>query len=349
MKQKQAQTQMLTTFVRQDNTLTDNMPDDFASMCCIGAVLMILDLMAVYQYGIRALLVTAVCVAVCWSADAMCLMLRHRPLHIHDLSAVVTGLTISAMLPASVPYTIAAAASVFAVCAAKHPFGGHGCEIFNCAAVGYIFAELSYPSSVLMYPKPMTELPLSNYIDTVLYSSFSKTSMVADSSMYSDFELVIGSFAGPMGCTFTVLIFVCAMVLISQRAISGIVFFTELSAVLLWKFAQGGISEVKVSLAGGMLLFGIMILSCDNASGLKSKRERFLFGLLSGLLIIAVSEISTLENPVVYAAVIAAPFSRLAGGIGHRESRRKRAEKIFARQAVTGESIEMIGDGHNGE
>lgn len=341
---KNKKKQMLTTFIREDNDISSRRPSDFTSMLAVAAVLAVINLMSVYYYGLRALFMALITTGVCWGADIICLIMRKKNLHIHDISPIVTGLTISAMMPASVPYTVAAAAAVFAICIAKHPFGGHGYELFSCAAAGYAFAELSYPQAVLMYPKPMTMLPFDNIIDTQLYSSFTKNSMVSGTVTYSDLELMIGKFPGPMGCTFIVLIMVSVLVLICGRAVSGRFFFSELFIVLLWQLFTGGLTGVKITAVGGMLLFGIAFLSCDNSVIPKKKTERVIFGIISGLLIIAVSEISALENPVVYASLIAAPVSRLTGGVGTYLGRKKRAKSIFGAESEINETIAMIGD-----
>lgn len=345
---------MLTTFVRNDSSALDGRPADFGAMAYMLTVLIVLNLMAVYYYGLRALLVALTATGTCLAADMLCLIFRRKPLHIHDISAAITGLTLSAMLPASVPYTVAAGAAVFAICIAKHPFGGHGHEVFNCAAAGYIFAELSYPSAVLSYPKPFSTLSLSNIVPETLTSSFTKSAMVASSSSYTDFELLIGNFTGPMGCTFTVLVLVCALVLISRKAISSAVFFTALGTVLLWSLATDGVYGLKTSLAGGMLVFGIMALCCDYSLVPKTTGQRIMFGFASAVMIIAVSEISSLENPVVYASVLAAPMSGLTAVPKGRSRRRKRLNSIFgsahgdagAQSAANdiGETIAMIGD-----
>lgn len=343
--------QMLTTFVRSDGTALDGRPADFGAMAYMLTVLIVLNLMAVYYYGVRALLVALTAVGTCLAADIVCLIFRRKPLHIHDISAAITGLTLSAMLPASVPYTVAAGAAVFAVCIAKHPFGGHGHEIFNCAAAGYIFAELSYPSAVLSYPKPFSSLSLSNIVPETLTSSFTKSAMVASSSNYSDFELLIGNFTGPMGCTFTVLVLVCALVLISRKAISSAVFVTALGTVLLWSLITDGVYGLKTALAGGMLVFGIMALCCDYSLVPKTTGQRIMFGFASAVMIILVSEISSLENPVVYASVLSAPLARLTAAPKGRSRRRRRLNSIFGRanneaSAANdiGETIAMIGD-----
>ena len=347
---KKNEPRMLTTFVRGGRDGENRRPEDFGAMVSLLPVLLVTAAMSVYYYGMRAAVLSLLCVAVCWALDVLCLIMQRRTLHIHDISPIITGLTIALMMPASVPYTVAAAACAFAICIAKHPFGGHGKEIVNCAAAGYIFAELCFPSAVLSYPKPMTELPLGNIITEGLYPSFTYSSAQATAASYSDIELLIGNFTGPMGCTFTVLAVVCALYLISQKAVSGTVFFTQLALVLAWSMAEGGVFRVRTALAGGMLLFGSAILSSDINIVPKSVPERIFFGVISAGLLIAVGEISRLENPVVYAAVLAAPFARLTGRFGELSRRRKRAKSIFGKyEEDINETIAMTGGGENGK
>lgn len=339
---------MLTTFVRSEREKSGR-PDDFGAMVNMLLVLTVTAAMSVYYYGIRAAVLCVLCVGVCWGLDVLCLIIQRKSLHIHDVSPIITGLTIALMMPASVPFTAAAAVCAFAICIAKHPFGGHGREIVNCAAAGYIFAELCFPSAALQYPKPMTVLPLTNIITEGLYPSFTSAAMRSTSAAYTDIELLIGNFTGPMGCTFTVLTAVCALYLISRKAISGTVFFTELVVIIGWSFATGGTFKVKTALVGGMLLFGLSVLSCDNNIVPKTVPERIFFGVVSAVILIAAGEISRLENPVVYAAVLSAPFGRLTGKFGERALRRKRAKSIFGKYADDiSETIAMTGGGDNG-
>ncbi|MDY3792844.1 MAG: RnfABCDGE type electron transport complex subunit D [Oscillospiraceae bacterium] len=346
---KKKEPRMLTTFVREQREGKSNRPEDFGAMVNMLLVLLVTAAMSVYYYGMRAALLCVLCVGVCWGLDVLCLIIQRKSLHIHDVSPIITGLAIALMMPASVPYTIAAAACAFAICIAKHPFGGHGKEIVNCAAAGYIFAELCFPSAVLSYPKPMTELPFTNIITDGLYPSFTSAAMRSTSASYTNIELLIGNFTGPMGCTFTVLTAVCALYLISRKAISGTVFFTELAIVMGWSLAAGGVFRVRTALVGGMLLFGLSVLSCDNSIVPKTVPERIFFGVVSAFILIAAGEISRLENPVVYAAVLSAPFGRLTGKFGELARRRKRVKNIFGKYADDiSETIAMTGGDDDG-
>ena len=347
---KNENNQMLTTFVRDEEAAVKR-PENFSKMFYTFIILTVLDMMAVYHYGLRALLVTAATVGTAVVLDMLCLIIRKKQLHIHDLSALITGLTLALMLPASVPYTVAAAAAAFAICIAKHPFGGQGFEIFNCAAAGYVFAELSYPSAVLMYPRPMAELSVNNIVSESLVPSFTKSAMFASSSSYSDFELLIGNFPGPMGCTFTVLIIVCAAVLMTCGAISPAAFISEAAVIAAWSLLLDGTEKFRLTFGGGMMLFGLMMLSCEMSRMPKATEERIAFGLISGAFVIAVASVSTLENPIVYASLIASPFTRLTEKFGVFSIRRKRADRIFSSETADNinETIAMIGDSANGK
>lgn len=340
---------MLTTFVREDTAVSDVRPGNFGAMAAEAAILAVLAAMAVYYYGARAAIVTAVCVGVCLAADTLCLILRRKHLHIHDLSSVITGLTLAVMLPASVSYKAAAAAGLFAVCIAKHPFGGRGHEIVNCAAAGYIFAELSFPRSVLLYPKPFAELPLGNIVSGGLLPSFTRTAAASGTGNYSDLELLIGNFTGPMGCTCTVLVTVCALVLIQQKAISAGAFLGEMAVVLGASFLKSGAAGLKLTLTGGMLVFAAAFLTADTNIAPQKPWARLFYGILAGLLTAAVSQISALENPAVYACIIAAPLGRSIDGLPMMQQRRQRVKNIFGAANTASTASEAVETVETGE
>lgn len=342
---KKKTNEMLTTFVREDNRISEGRPEDFGAMVGMFTILLVLAAMAVYYYGPRAAAVAAVCVAVCWASDTVCLIMRRKALHLHDLSPIITGLTLAVMMPASVSYKAAAAAAVFAVCIAKHPFGGHGHEIFNCAAAGYIFAELSFPQTMRYYPRPFAELPILEPVTEGLSPSFTRTLLTSGTTAYSDFELLIGNFTGPMGCTCTVLVIVCALVLISRRCVSPAVFFGELGTVLIYGFIRSGAQGIKLSLISGMLVFSTAILTADLSTAPKKTGARLIFGILAGLITVAASRLSALEAPAVYACIIAAPIGKSLDGsdVLHRRHRRKRVKSIFGADNAAADN-DVIGD-----
>ena len=94
-------------------------------------VLLVLAAAAVYYYGLRAALIIIITTGVCCITDFICIKLRKKDTVLNDISALVTGLTLSLMLSASTPYFEAVIAAIFAIAVAKQAVGGNGCEIFN--------------------------------------------------------------------------------------------------------------------------------------------------------------------------------------------------------------------------
>lgn len=274
----------------------------------ITVVLLVLCAMGVYCYGARAAAVAGVCGASCIAADIVCLILRKKRLHIHDLTALNTGLAVACLLPASVPYTIAAGICVFAVCICRQPFGGRGCEIICPAAAGYIFAELSFSAQVNFYPKPFEPLSLANTVTDPLYRAFSES---VSGGVFSELELLVGSMPGSLGCTGAVTVMVCAAAVIFIGAYPRSVIIPELSVFLGYIFLFGS----KSLAACAVDIFAIAFLSCGGHIPQKIS-GRIIFGIISGIFVIIISEISALRYPAVYACVIAAPFAFLADNFG---------------------------------
>lgn len=85
---------------------------------------------AVWRYGADGALVIAMALAGALAAEAACT--RQAPL---DGSAAVTAAIVALVLPASVPWWLAALAGIIAIAVGKHAFGGLGNNVFNPAAM----------------------------------------------------------------------------------------------------------------------------------------------------------------------------------------------------------------------
>ncbi|MCC8042178.1 MAG: RnfABCDGE type electron transport complex subunit D [Oscillospiraceae bacterium] len=302
---------------------------DFALYVKTAAILLVIAAMSVYYYGLRALIVIVFTTAVCCGADAVCVLFQGKKLHIHDISPFVTGLTLSMMLPASVPYTVAAAAGIFAICIAKHPLSGTGRSIFNPAAVGWIFVSLFFTEDVLKYPRTFTDLDLTNIVTQTLYSP------VSPSSGVTDYELMVGAFAGPMGTTAVVLLAVTAVIMAFAGVISKLSFTFACLPVIVYSMVAGGFNGVKYAVCGDMFLFGLVFLICTDSVRIGTNTGRILHGFIGGLFTVAASALSAAEYPIVYAAVISAPFVPLCDDWGSRISKRlfrKKGDSVVGKE-----------------
>ena len=101
---------------------------------------------AVWFYGIHALMLILACSATCVLAEyliAKFMMHSERPLA--EPSAAVTGVLLALNLPPVAPWWIAVVGGIVAIAIAKMTFGGLGRNIFNPALVGRVFLLVSFP------------------------------------------------------------------------------------------------------------------------------------------------------------------------------------------------------------
>ena len=302
---------------------------NFSIMTDMLIVLLVMSAMSVYYYGVRAAAVIGVAVGTCITADFICCRLRKKDYE-KDISALITGLVLSMMLSASVPYYAVVIAAVFSIVVAKHAFGGYGCEIFNASAVGFLFTSLCFPQNMFTYPRAFSDLPLSSNVPQGLLSeSFTRTFLITKSADLSLFDTLIGKFSGPMGTGFVLLMCVAVVFLILRRSVSAITFFTELAILSVYAFFRYDKDPMCVLyfFSSGMLLFGMIFLSCDYSIIPKTRSSRFVYGIVFALCVILFYDYSTTENAAIYAVILASPIGieldRKALSFADMVSRRK--------------------------
>ena len=88
---------------------------------------------AIYVFGLRALVVTLVSAAGCVFFEWLYQMLMKKPVTIADLSAVVTGILLAYCLPVSAPLWMVLIGDAFAIVIVKQLFGGIGKNFMNPA------------------------------------------------------------------------------------------------------------------------------------------------------------------------------------------------------------------------
>ena len=102
----------------------------------------------VYQFGFKALLLTIVSVAACVFFEWGYRKLLKKPDSIGDLSACVTGMLISFVIPVSAPWWMPVVGAFFAMVIVKQLYGGLGKNFLNPALAARAFMMASW--SVIM-------------------------------------------------------------------------------------------------------------------------------------------------------------------------------------------------------
>lgn len=251
-----------------------------------------LYIMAAFYYGERALMLGAVSVAVCVCADVLCCLLRRRKVNVMDFSAVVTGLLIPLLMPASIPYRIVMVAGIFAICIVKQPFGGVGSNIFNPAGAGFAFAVVCWSKELFAYPAPFAELPLWGEVTAPLYSGTAYTMYVGGIPQMDTGNLLLGLAPGPMGTTNLLVLGACLIYLVLRRTVRAQQPFVMLAAVALvaWIFPRNGTSgmtSIFYELAAMPTLFFATFMFSDPVTTPARGAAKAVYAFVSGLVLMA--------------------------------------------------------------
>ena len=108
----------------------------------------------VWNFGLRALLLIVISMAVCPLTEYLYEKGMKKPVTIADGSALVTGLLLAMNMPVQAPLWMPVIGGVFAILVVKQLFGGLGQNIMNPALAGRCFLLISFPGHMTNFAAP---------------------------------------------------------------------------------------------------------------------------------------------------------------------------------------------------
>lgn len=278
----------------------------------IMLTLLALEIMQYFYYGIRAVLLSVICMIVSLIAEIISLRLMNRKFISDDLTCISDALIISLMLPAVMDFKIASIACIFAVVAAKNVFGGRKNMIFSPAAAAYVFMLTSWKNQLLMYTEPHVHTGIWEKADS-LVSSASHIFNTTGRMNYSDFEIIMGNVAGAAGTVSILILAVSAVILVFRRDISagafiGTIFGTTLLAFLL-PMCDNRIDSIKYTLSTNMILFSAIYIVSDLRIAPKHNYYAFFYGFFISVLSYVLMFTTEKENIIIIVSLLFTPVS----------------------------------------
>jgi electron transport complex protein RnfD len=279
-------------------------------------------LFAIWLFGLAALLTLSAAVASC--------MLTERWLRrgIHpapaDGSALVTGLIYGLILPPSLPLWMVVVGGVFGMAAGKHLFGGLGANPFNPALVARVFLQAAFPTAMTSWLAPLTAERFSTIPATVLAWPFTRaapagidaltgaTPLGAWKFSHSDtalLDLALGMTGGSTGETSALLLLIGGLYLVLVRAANWRIPLGLLGAVAVTSAALHALDPSRHADAGFMLLSGGLMLGAwfmatDPVAAPVSTAGAWVYGIVIGLLIVAIRAFSAQPEGVMFAILL---------------------------------------------
>lgn len=293
----------------------------------------------IYQFGVHAAILVAVCMLSAVFFEFLYEHLMHKKVTVSDFSAALTGLLLAINLPPELPIWMAIVGSAFAIIVVKQLFGGLGQNFMNPALAARCFLMLSFARhmTAFVYDGISTATPLA-----VL-----KLGLSVNLS-----DMFFGYTGGTIGETSTLALLIGALYLLIKRVISPKIPVIYIGSFTICIVMYAVFKDYQVldytlaHLCGGGLMLGAWFMATDYVTSPITSKGKIVYGLILGLLTFVLRIFGNSAEGVSYAIIISnllvpliekatAPKAFGAGADKKKIIDEKKHEKILKRKDKT--------------
>lgn len=257
---------------------------------------------AVYYFGIRALYLTGLSVAVCVLTEYIWQKITKKQVTAGDFSAVVTGMLLAFNMPVTVPAWTVVVAGIFSILVVKQMFGGIGNNFVNPALMGRLFVMVAWPGTVMQYVAPQTLAA-----DAVSSATVLGTVKGGAEAGYSYLQMFLGEMPGAMGETSKLLLLVGFAYMCYKGIVNAEAAITYILTVLIFTFIFGpdGLftGDILMNLLGGGLIMGGCYMLTDYA--FVNRSEKLIYAITAGAITAAIRIFSNYPEGICFGILTA--------------------------------------------
>jgi len=234
-------------------------------------------------FGLRALVLSAVCVIVAVASEWLWCKILKKTSTIGDLSAAVTGLLLALNLPVSMPFWMAAVGCVFAIIIVKQFFGGIGHNFMNPAMAARAFLLTSWAQAMTTWTAPFSADAVSSATPLTLMKEG------ATEGLPGYMDMFLGNVGGCIGEVSTLAILIGAAYLIAKKIISIRIPAAYIITVAVITFIFGGndgwfTGDALMHILSGGLMLGAFFMATDYVTTPYTKSGQIIFGIGCGVI-----------------------------------------------------------------
>lgn len=230
-------------------------------------------------FGVQALLVEVVCVAVAMGCEWAFEKITRKPCTVLDLSAAVTGLILALNLPAGIPLWQAAFGSFVAIVVVKQFFGGIGQNFANPAITARVIMLVAFSGAMTNWAIPAFTDATSSATPLAVLSG-------AEGQLPDLLQMFLGARGGSLGETSCLALLLGGAYLIYRRVISWHTPAAFIGTVLVCTALLGKQPLYQV-MAGGLFL-GAIFMATDYTTSPPTPKGKLIFGLGCGLITVLI-------------------------------------------------------------
>ena len=272
---------------------------------------------SVYNFGWKALLLTAVSVVGCLFWEWAYRAALKKPQAIGDLSAVVTGMLLAFVCPVDLPLWMIIVGDFFAIVVVKQLYGGIGCNFLNPALAGRAVLLASFASAMTTWAAPGSKAPvIGSTVDVVtaatplaIMKEGTAEVFATLTESYSVSNLFVGTVGGSLGEVSALALLLGGLYLLCKKVISWqipVAYIVTVALVTLIS-APAGVSAVDYMLynvLGGGLMLGAIFMATDYATSPVTKPGQLVFGIGCGLITCFIRRFGSYPEGVCYSILI---------------------------------------------
>ena len=236
-------------------------------------------------FGVQALLVEVVCVAVAvaceWAFEKIC----GKPITIMDLSAAVTGLLLALNLPVSIPLWQAAFGAFVAIIVIKQFFGGIGQNFANPAITARVIMLVAFSGAMTNWvPAAFSNAPADAVTAATPLALLGAEG--AEGTLPTLAQMFLGARGGSMGETSCLALLLGGIYLIYRKVISWHTPVAFIGTVLVLTALLGQQPLYQV-MAGGLFI-GAFFMATDYTTSPPTPAGKLIFGVGCGLITVLI-------------------------------------------------------------
>lgn len=248
-------------------------------------------LVALYYFGVGALVVSCIAVVSCIGVEALIqrFVLKTK-VSISDGSAALTGLLLAMNLPANLPWWMVIIGSIVAIGLGKMCYGGLGNNLFNPALVGRVFLLISFPAAMTTWPVPE---PFSLAYMDAQTAATPLALMKYDQLLPPILSTIIGNEGGSMGEVSAIALLLGGAFLLWKKVITWHIPVSILLTVALFTGIMHAIDPIAYHhplwhLCAGGLLLGAIFMATDYVTSPMTGRGQIVYGIGIGIITVVI-------------------------------------------------------------
>ena len=247
-------------------------------------------------FGLRAGLVTAVCVASCVGFEYLSRRIMNKKNTISDLSAVVTGIILAFNLPSTMPLWMCVIGSFVAIVIVKQLFGGIGQNFANPAITARIVLLVSFGTQMTNWAAPK----IAAVADAV--SGATPMAQIAAGETPNLLNMFLGTTGGSLGETSALALLLGGIYLVYRKVINPIIPVAFIGTVFVFT-AVLGVNPLAQILGGGLFL-GAIFMATDYSTSPVTNMGKLIFGIGCGLITVLIRVFGSYPEGVSFAILL---------------------------------------------